>query len=551
MASPAAPLLDLVRRESRISLRRLVVMAIVAAVGNAMVLMVVNAAATQAVRGERDGGFRYLLLFVIAVALAAVGENHILDVSVLEIERVLDRIRTRLADKIRRVELLPLEDIGRAAVYASLTRETTTLSQAVRLLTVALRSAILVVLLLLYLASLSVTACVLTLLVSLAGVLLYLPRAREAQRELEDAARRENEFFEILTHLLEGFKEVKLHRRRSDELYARARAISAATAETKIRGFGQFTRLNVFSQSIFYALMATIVFVLPSLTTVSSEVVIKATATVLFVIGPIASVVTALPTFASASVAAEGIQALEAALDRHLEQQALEPAGDETAFRELRLEGVVFEFAGPDGRPEFRLGPLDLTLRGGETLFVAGGNGSGKTTLLKVLTGLYPPQAGRIVLDGRAVDAASAEAYRSLFSTVFSDYHLFDRLYGLSHLCPEEVTAILRDMELAEKTAVAGDRFTTLSLSSGQRKRLALAVALLEDRPIYVFDEWAAEQDPEFRQRFYEVILPRLRALGKTLVVVTHDDRYYHADAIDEMVKLVEGRLYPFPRETS
>jgi putative ATP-binding cassette transporter len=312
----------------------------------------------------------------------------------------------------------------------------------------------------------------------------------------------------------------------------------------KIQGFSQFTRLNVFSQSLFYVLVAAIVFVLPSLTAVSSEVVIKATATVLFIIGPIASVVTALPSFASASVAAEGIKALETALDQHLERQA--PTGDVQdlpGFREIRLEQVVFEFTGPEGRADFRLGPVDLTVRAGETLFLSGGNGSGKTTLLRLLTGLYHPQSGRILLDGRPVDAASAESYRSLFSTVFSDYHLFDHLYGLSHVPAADVTKALGDMELTEKTKVVDHRFTTLSLSSGQRKRLALAVALLEDRPLYVFDEWAAEQDPEFRRRFYEVILPRLKELGKTLVVVTHDERYYRADYIDEMVKLAEGRM--------
>jgi putative ATP-binding cassette transporter len=553
MTAPSSALLDLVRRESRISLRRLLLMAAVSALGSALVLMVVNTAATRSLRGESAGGsFQHLVLFALALALAAIGENHILDVSVLEIERILDRVRTRLADKIRRVELLPLEDIGRAAIYTSLTRETATLSQAVRLMTVAVRSAILVVLLLLYLASLSVAACVLTLVLSAVGVFLYLPQAKQAQRDLEAAAARENEFFDTITHLLEGFKEVKLHRGRSDELFARAQAVSASTAEMKIQGFSQFTRLNVFSQSLFYVLVAAIVFVLPSLTAVSSEVVIKATATVLFIIGPIASVVTALPSFASASVAAEGIKALETALDRHLERQA--PTGDVEdlpGFREIRLEQVVFQFTGPEGRPDFRLGPVDLTVRAGETLFLSGGNGSGKTTLLRLLTGLYHPQSGRILLDGQPVDAASAESYRSLFSTVFSDYHLFDHLYGLSHVPAAEVTRVLRDMELTGKTKVVDHRFTTLSLSSGQRKRLALAVALLEDRPLYVFDEWAAEQDPEFRQRFYEVILPRLKERGKTLVVVTHDERYYQADYIDEMVKLVEGRRQLSPQGVS
>ena len=551
MPVPSSALLDLVRRESRVSLRKLVFMAAVAAVGNALVLVVVNAATTRVISGGIDGtGFRFLLLFAVAMALAAIGENHVLDVSVLEIERILDRVRVRIADKVRRVELLPLEEIGRAAVFTGLTRETAILSQAARLMAVALRSALLLVLLLFHLASLSTTACVLTVAVVSVGVLLYLPQARQARADLEAAAQRENEFFAVLTHQLDGFKEVKLHRRRSEELFARAVATSSATAEAKVGGFSRFTRLNVFSQSIFYLLIAAVVFVLPSLAHVSSEVVIKATTTIFFIIGPIGSVVTALPTFASANVAAAGIRKLESALDLHLERRTPSAGEDRAAFREIHLDGVTFEFKGPEGRTEFRLGPIDIELHAGETLFLAGGNGSGKTTLLKVLTGLYPPQSGRIFLDRQPVDASNAEDYRSLFSTIFADYHLFDRLYGLQPT-PEALAAGLRDLDLHAKTAVTEGRFTTLNLSSGERKRLAMAVALLEDRPIYVFDEWAAEQDPEFRQHFYDVILPQLRERGKTLVVVTHDDRYYRAGYIDQMVKLVEGRPQPFLREAS
>ena len=85
----------------------------------------------------------------------------------------------------------------------------------------------------------------------------------------------------------------------------------------------------------------------------------------------------------------------------------------------------------------------------------------------------------------------------------------------------------------------ADGRFSTLDLSTGQRKRLAMVAALLDDKPIYIFDEWAADQDPGFRRYFYEGLLGELKARGKTVLAVTHDDRYF--GVADRVVKRGEG----------
>ena len=123
-----------------------------------------------------------------------------------------------------------------------------------------------------------------------------------------------------------------------------------------------------------------------------------------------------------------------------------------------------------------------------------------------------------------------------MFSTVFTQFHLFDRLYGLDGVADEEIMAILESLQIADKTRVENGRFTNLELSTGQRKRLALAICLLEDRDILVFDEWAADQDPHFRRHFYEVVLPELKARGKTIIAATHDDRFWHlADRVIRM----------------
>lgn len=548
MATPpaASPIefFRLIERESPTSVRKLMLLAGVAGFSSALVLATINAAAAKAAASSHS--LRLVVFFALAACAAAYSERLVLDRSARSIEAVLDRLRTRIADKLRRAELLALDRIGRSQIYASVTRETATLSQGVPVLMMTCRSGIVIVFVTFYLAAVSLPACLLTLTMAAIGTVLYIPRAQRARREIAEASARENEFYDALTHILDGLREVKLHRPRSDALLARTVAISAATAEKKIAAYQLFAQLNTFSQVLFYLLMAAIVFVVPHYSEGGAETVTKCAAAILFLLGPFTALSGGLPTAVAAGVSASNIEYLESTLDRHLERTPAAGTAPLTAFSRIELEGIAFEYRDESGHCTFQLGPCDFEIGAGQTVFLVGGNGSGKTTLLMLLTGLYPPLSGRILLDGRPLDGARLEAYRSLFTAVFSEYHLFDRLYGLESNGDGRIDDVLRQLEIAHKTRVVGGAFDMLELSSGQRKRLALAVALLEDRPILVFDEWAAEQDPEFRQHFYDDVLRQLKAQGKTLVIVTHDDRYYHADYIDEVRKVQRGKLVPF-----
>jgi putative ATP-binding cassette transporter len=197
------------------------------------------------------------------------------------------------------------------------------------------------------------------------------------------------------------------------------------------------------------------------------------------------------------------------------------------------------------GEAPFVLGPISLALHPGELVFVVGGNGSGKSTFVKVLTGLYPLSEGSVTLAGTTVTDANREWYREHFSVVFSDFYLFNRLLGqtasqVERLAPQ----YLRLLHMEQKVTVQERTFSTTDLSQGQRKRLALVTAYLEDRPIYVFDEWAADQDPQYKEIFYHTLLPDLRKRGKLVVVITHDDRYFHLG--DQVVKLEDGKIVEY-----
>ncbi|MEM9494095.1 MAG: ATP-binding cassette domain-containing protein, partial [Myxococcota bacterium] len=182
------------------------------------------------------------------------------------------------------------------------------------------------------------------------------------------------------------------------------------------------------------------------------------------------------------------------------------------------------------------------TIHRGEVLFLVGGNGSGKSTLAKLLTGLYACDAGEIRVDDQAVDEDALERYRSYFSAVFADYYLFDEMLGSGRPdFADQASSYLQRLHLDHKVQVAGSRLSTTALSQGQRKRLALLASVLEDRPIYVFDEWAADQDPTFKEIFYREILAELKAQGKTVIAITHDDRYF--SYADRRIQLDSGRL--------
>jgi ABC-type siderophore export system fused ATPase/permease subunit len=210
----------------------------------------------------------------------------------------------------------------------------------------------------------------------------------------------------------------------------------------------------------------------------------------------------------------------------------------------------MFRYVGKLSEAAFQVGPLNFILRPGELVFVTGGNGSGKSTFLKVLAGLYSPDSGNLMLDGMPVNDDTREVYRALMSAVFTDYHLFQRLYGIPESDQAEVGGLLTQFRLADKTEVSEGEFSTLELSGGQRKRLALIVSLLEKRPVLLLDEWTSDQDPEFRRKFYNELLPELMQAGATVVVITHDDRYlddFHFPA--RRLRMDEGHFLETPSQ--
>jgi putative ATP-binding cassette transporter len=517
--------LQLVRREMYGSLPRLVFMAALGGISTAALLAAINAAA-QSVNNNQKPSLWAAGLFLIALLLFIKTQNYILVTATVEIESIIHKLRVRLSEEVRHSELAPMETIGRARIVAAVTTDTVVLSQTASVLVFSMQNGVLIFFVGFYVAYLSLIAFLLSAAIVAATAAIFYVKGRHVAAGQREAAEWTNRVYDRLIDVLDGFKEVRLNKLRSDQWLDDVIDVSSTAAYAKIKTDAENFKRLIFSQIAMYILLGAVVFVAPELSGAGGESITKAILALLFVVGASFGLVQSLPMLTSANAAADRIGQLEADLLATARSADLSAAELPKRFDKIELHDIVFRYFDKSSETTFQVGPVDFTLRAGDLVFISGGNGSGKSTFLKVLAGLYTPELGDIMLDGMRIDDSTRERYRALITAIFGDYHLFMRLYGISNLDHAEVDHLLTEFQLIAKTRLIDGEFRTLDLSTGQRKRLALITALLEKRPILLLDEWASDQDPEFRRKFYHELLPALNQAGATIVAVSHDDRY-------------------------
>jgi putative ATP-binding cassette transporter len=530
------------KKESEKPLLKLFLLTGLSGLSSAGVLAIINLASKNISKDSIN--ISYILMFASAVGIIVTSQKFILTTGISLIEEILNNIRLRLSDKIRRTDLLNIEKIGKAEIYNRLTQECTLISQMAPYIITALQSAIMLLFVFGYIAILSIFAAVLLVILIIAGVFVFHKNNVKVYAELDETNKAEINFFVSLTNILDGLKEIKLNRKKSNDLYSHFEKISLKLKNLKISTGNKFSENMVFSQAFIYIILGAIVFIIPSLNPDMSDKIVSTTTAMLFAIGPLTSIVSMLPVFGKVNIAIKNIYNLESELDLKVNPNEVQPVNGESRFIEFNkivLKEIYFEYENGEGKDIFSIGPVDLTLTRGEVLFIIGGNGCGKTTFLKVLTMLYGPKTGKIFVDDNIIDSSNYLEYRELYSAIFYDFHLFDKLYGLEKVDPRKINDLLKLMQIENKTEFREDRFTKIDLSSGQRKRLALIVTFLEDKPIYIFDEWAADQDPQFKKYFYDELLKKLKSEGKTVIAVSHDDRYFHL--ADRIIKMEFGKI--------
>jgi cyclic peptide transporter len=532
--------LNLVRREMHGSLPKLLIMSGLGGISTAAILASINAGM------QGNGSLWAAMLFLISLFLFIKTQYYVTITTTAEIEAIIHKLRLRLMDMVRQSELLEMESIGRARIVAAITSDTATLTQASNLLAFTIQGAVLIFFVAIYVAFLSPTAIIITIVVVTTAGLIFHYKNKRLASEKQQAAEWERRLFDRLTDFLDGFKEIRLNKARSNELYEDAVEVSRTAANIKIKSQAETFKVIVTSQFSMYILLGAVVFVAPQFSSkLGGASLAKTTTALMFVVGACFGLVQSIPVLLTANAAADRIENLEATLRAHLAKTPRErEIKMPKRFDKIEMQNIVFRYVDKFSDTTFQIGPLDFTLNSGDLVFITGGNGSGKSTFLKVLAGLYPPDSGEIVLDGMRINDETRDAYRALISGIFFDNHLFRRLYGIPEPAPGEVERLLAKFRLEDKTGLVGGEFRTLDLSGGQRRRLALIVTMLEKRPILMLDEWTAEQDPEFRRKFYHELLPEMLDAGVTIVVITHDDRYLdELDLPARRLRMDEGRF--------
>jgi putative ATP-binding cassette transporter len=527
-------------QEAGVPKRRIVVMSLLTGACNALMLGLLNVAAAHAAESGVDG--RLFAAYLAAFALYVYTQRRSMLDAMGAVERTIERLRLRLTDKVRRSPLRLVEQAGGLPGFAALTQDTRVIAQAGEQVVSTLQAMVILVFTTLYLAWLSPLACLAVVLVVSGFIGVRLLRTPAIMDAMGQAHGKEVEYQRALDDVVHGFKELRLNRleRAGLRLHLQTIAEQARALKLQVNLVTVFDHL--FGGAALFLLLMAVVFLMPIVLPQSSQTTHQLVTTILYILGPIGIVTQGLSGLGAIEAGIGHLYALEARLDAAIESHHRRPVEPQRQFTEIRLEAARMRYLDTDGTALFSSGPHDLTLHAGETVFIVGGNGSGKSTLLKLLTGLYPAEEGRVLLDGEPVEPRTLERYRSLFSTVFTDFHLFDRLYGLPDGVDDaQVNAWIERMGLAGKTRCEAGRFTHTDLSTGQRKRLAFIAAVLEGRPICLFDELAADQDPAFRRRFYEELLPELKALGRTLLIVSHDDAWFHC--ADRLLRLDAGRI--------
>lgn len=540
-------LLGFLVRASRWSLIAALVASLASGFGSALLVSLIN----EALRVPRDQlgrlGLEFAGLAVVVLVTRWASEAMFARLS----QRTLATMRLHLSELMLDAPYRHVEVHGPARLLAVLIDDVRTVSDFFILLpTFAMHGAV-VAGCMVYLGVLAWQVLAFATVFTGIGAVGYYVAHVRALGHLRQSRLAQDELFKHFRSLCDGAKELRMHRPRRRAFVSQLlRDAVERVRHHHTRGMTIYAASESWGTFWFFAFIGLVLFVFSRMTDVPGEVMSGYAMIFLYMVLPLDALLMAIPSINRARVALERVEQGTAGLVNQVVAPAPAPAGPDepvTRFDSLRLAGITHAYHREHEDRSFTLGPVDLELRRGEIVFLIGGNGSGKTTFAKLLVGLYAPEAGQILLDGRAVSDADRDDYRQLFSAVFSDFFLFERLLGLgtSGDLDGHARRWLRELQLDRKVTVERGALSTTELSQGQRKRLALLVAYLEDRPVYVFDEWAADQDPAYKAIFYERLLPDLRARGKTVLVISHDDRYFHV--ADRCIELEAGQLRARP----
>lgn len=434
----------------------------------------------------------------------------------------------------------------RAKVRAAILSDVYTLMDASLNIIQFFTSAVLAIACLVYLLSISAVLFAITVVTAVIGVTVYHFSANRNAQQFEKGRKLENRFQQQLDAILEGFKEIYMEPKKGSAINdQKIRAIAVDSFENNRKAFTGFLNNQITGQILFYVLISSVLLFFSLKLGVTPADTVSFVFTLLYLLGSIETIMVLLPGIMRSGIAANQLVGLKAELEEARFNNVIpERYISKDEFEQISIRGLQFYYDEEERHGEerpFGIGPVDLDIKKGDTIFIYGANGSGKTTFVNAIIGLCFPSGGEIRLNEELISKDNYSYYKTLFSVVFSNFHLFDELIGIDHVDVEKWNYYIQLFELNGKVELKGSAFTTTDLSAGQRKRLALIAALLENKPVLIMDEWAADQDPYFRKKFYTEIIPLLKQEQITIIAITHDDKYY--SCADKLYKMDYGKL--------
>ncbi|MDK1288843.1 cyclic peptide export ABC transporter [Pseudoalteromonas umbrosa] len=459
---------------------------------------------------------------------------------------IRSRLRRDIYQKVQDASIGDVDKVGRSSLLQALATDVPTIIGGAQALPGLVSNCVIVFAMLGYLSFLDLDIFYFVSKTVLCGSVIFLVITYFGNHYYKIARLAQDRLQAAFLAAVSGVKELKLSRKKYtffEQKILLKEELEVRDLQKKGRTFHILA--NNFGDAMFFVTIGFISFILVNYYHFSNSELVAIVMVLLYLSGPISMILSLLPTLSIANISVDKLNTLFESLP----SESYDEASDKKLeWKSLQLRNVEYKYNAQGGdnntSDSFGIGPIDLSINAAEVTFIIGGNGSGKSTLAKVIAQLYKPCSGEVYFDNELVTEKNINTYRQGIVTIFSDYHLFPQVLMDHKEYDKEKHKLEKHLKyfgLEDKVSVDDYEFSTLDLSDGQRRRLALVIAMIDVPQLYIFDEWAADQDPEFKRVFYQDILPYLRSRGSAVLVISHDDRYFsHAD---KLVYVEDGKI--------
>ncbi|GFZ32350.1 hypothetical protein CSC2_28760 [Clostridium zeae] len=513
------------------------ILSIISGLGNALIIFMINTALNKG----SIFNWSLFLYFILGILLYVFGQKIVSTKLIVITNDMVYKLRMELLNKLLKTSYEDVEKIESGKLQAAMNNDTETISNFANILISGATSIVTLICCFVYLGIISIYGLLLSLLIILAISSIYFLAGRSANKLWENTRDIQNVFFKFINDMESGFKELSLNGDKCEEFKSDMEETCNTYRDKKSNASLKFVNVFVIGELLFTVAIGGVAFLFPIVfSNIQSNSLRSYIFVLLYMTGPVHGILNAIPNLIQVKISLNRVNQLIKEMSQLEKNQIFSEKNNikESKFSTLKLSEVEYKYTEKNGE-NFKIGPITYQFNSGEIVFITGGNGSGKSTLAKLITGLYEPSEGFIKINEKETTSKELGSY---YSTIFSDFHLFDKLYGIDYTNKaKDIQKYLKMLQIEDKLEIENGVFSTIKLSTGQKKRLALMISYIEDKEIYLFDEWAADQDPEFRKLFYTELLPDLKKKGKCIIAITHDDRYFHL--ADKVIKIELGKI--------